>query len=273
MNAYFLAAGLGTRLRPYTKDLAKPAIPFLGLPQISYPYFFCTELGVQSFAYNTHHHGDHVESIFQILAPSAQRFHEDSILNSSGGIFNARHFLSSSDPSIVINADSLFVYQDISGFQKIISDHQKEKRWVTLVTVNQPGCGIHFPGLYFDEEFRLQNAGLNKSDKFQCSHFIGVYILSPDIFNFMSDQPQNMIHDTLLKLKDSHPIHVQSWPDVIHYELGTLKNFKRNHLELSSTNLDENKNSFQRTHQFFRSKNLSFYPYKQKLEKQILRSM
>lgn len=273
MNAYFLAAGLGTRLRPYTKDLAKPALPFLGLPQLAYPYFFCTELGVQSFAYNTHHRGEDIESIFKILDLTAQRFHEDPIRNSSGGIFNAHHFLSSSDPSLVINADSLFIYKNISGFQKIILDHQRKKRQVTLVTVDQPGCGIHFPGLYFDDDFKLQDVGLNKSDSLQKAHFIGIYILSSKIFDSMNDQPQNMIYDTLISLKDSIPIYVQDWPQVTHHELGTLKDFKRNHLELSSMNLEETINSFQRTHQFFKSKHPKFYPYKQDLEKQILRSL
>ena len=50
-----LAAGLGTRLQPYTNKLAKPVFPFLNLPMLCYPLYYLEKSEIKNLVVNTHH--------------------------------------------------------------------------------------------------------------------------------------------------------------------------------------------------------------------------
>lgn len=290
MKAFFLAAGFGMRLRPFTEADAKPAIPFLGLPQILYPYYFCKELGVKEFVYNTHHNPESVDQVFANFEIEAQSSFEKELLNSSGGLSYAQKYLKDEKNFLVLNADSLFIYDDITPFKIALEDHIKENRLATLFTIPKEGCGVDFPGLVSDEDQTLINAGLIKNVypensnsnseeiedlKAKFSHFIGCYIFSNRIFNYISTQPDNLIYDILLKLPESEKqnVKVETLLDVNWYELGTIKDYKTNHLYLSKFLDDDSKNSFTRTHQYFKTIHPDLYPYKDKVEQQILRSL
>ena len=53
-QAFVLAAGLGTRLRPLTNDLPKPLIPIFQKPLVTFALDQLIDLGVEKFVVNTH---------------------------------------------------------------------------------------------------------------------------------------------------------------------------------------------------------------------------
>ncbi|HPI41645.1 MAG TPA: sugar phosphate nucleotidyltransferase, partial [Pseudobdellovibrionaceae bacterium] len=55
MKIMMLTAGEGTRLRPYTHKLPKPALPFLGVPLLTYPLTLVKDLGITDIVFNTYH--------------------------------------------------------------------------------------------------------------------------------------------------------------------------------------------------------------------------
>lgn len=61
MHALLLTAGLGTRLRPYTLNVPKPAIPFLNVPQLGFPLFYLEQAGLTNLICNTHHLPQRIE--------------------------------------------------------------------------------------------------------------------------------------------------------------------------------------------------------------------
>ena len=89
-QAFVLAAGLGTRLRPLTDDLPKPLIPVGLKPLITFAFdHLIADLGVEEFIVNTHHCPEAYGEAF----PTAEyrgrtlRFrHEPVLLDSAGGI-------------------------------------------------------------------------------------------------------------------------------------------------------------------------------------------
>ncbi len=285
MKAFFLAAGYGTRLRPFTETDAKPAIPFLGLPQILYPYFFSREMGITNMVYNTHHNPKSVDTALKTFDIVAESYFEKTILNSAGGLSHARESLQQESDFLVLNADSLFIYDSLEPFQKAIKEHINEKRLATLFTISKDGCGADFPGLATDKNNNLISAGYVEDTKKQDTdpnlslsqfhHFIGCYIFSNRIFNFISDKPDNLIYDILLKLPQTERqnVKIENLIDVSWYELGTIKDYKTNHLLLSKYLDDNIENSFTRTHAYFRSTHPNHYPYKNSFEQQILRSL
>lgn len=281
MKAFFLAAGLGTRLRPFTETTAKPAIPFLGLPQIMYPYFFCKEFGVREIIYNTHHNPESVNDVFKNFNIPAKDYFEKDILNSAGGLSHARESLIHEKNFLLLNADSLFIYDKIDTFKDVVAKHISENRMATLFTITKEGCGVEFPGLIADSTNHLMHAGLKKDfldsnlkdNKF--FHFIGLYIFSNRIFNYISNKPDNLIYDILLKLPENEKenVKIENLSNISWYELGTIKDYKTNHLHLSNLVESDKDNSFTRAHKFFKSHFPTHYPYNNKLEQQILRSL
>ena len=81
-----LAAGLGTRLDPITRFLAKPAIPFLNKPLIKHCWEMLQSAGIQDIAVNLHYLPDSIRSALHDEGESAYYSYEKEILGTAGGI-------------------------------------------------------------------------------------------------------------------------------------------------------------------------------------------
>ena len=62
MKALILAAGLGTRLRPYTDHTPKPLFPIRGRPLLDIMITNLIDAGCEAVIINTHHLHDQIES-------------------------------------------------------------------------------------------------------------------------------------------------------------------------------------------------------------------
>ncbi len=60
MRGLILSAGLGERLRPITLKKAKPAVEFLNIPMLGFPYYWLSTLGLSQLTLNTHYLPDSV---------------------------------------------------------------------------------------------------------------------------------------------------------------------------------------------------------------------
>lgn len=61
-QAFVLAAGLGTRLRPLTEFRPKPLVPICGVPLMSYTLALCARHGIERAVVNAHWLADQVEA-------------------------------------------------------------------------------------------------------------------------------------------------------------------------------------------------------------------
>ena len=57
-QAFVLAAGFGTRLRPLTTLKPKPLVPVCGVPMLSYALALCARHGLSPVVVNAHHLAD-----------------------------------------------------------------------------------------------------------------------------------------------------------------------------------------------------------------------
>ena len=107
MRAMLLSAGLGTRLRPVTNALAKPAVPFLGVPLMYWSLEFLKELKPDRVVANLHYLPDTLRSLAPKLAPLEVRFtHEKGKpLGSGGALWFAKKELDGAETILVANAD------------------------------------------------------------------------------------------------------------------------------------------------------------------------
>src|SRR5438270_13996922 len=92
MRAMLVAAGLGTRLDPLTRELPKPALPVANRPVAWFALDHLTRHGVRDFVVNTHHLADRLRTEVERCCPAGARLrfvHEPNILGTGGGVRNA----------------------------------------------------------------------------------------------------------------------------------------------------------------------------------------
>jgi len=129
-QAFVLAAGLGTRLRPLTEELPKPLIPIFQKPLITFALDHLIGVGVKKFVINTHRHPELFQTFFAAREYAdfpVTLVHEPDLLETGGGIKNAEgHF--GSEPFLTYSGDIL---TDVN-LQPLIDQHFRRGNDVTL---------------------------------------------------------------------------------------------------------------------------------------------
>jgi NDP-sugar pyrophosphorylase family protein len=138
-QAFVLAAGLGTRLRPLTEDLPKPLIPIFQKPLITFALDHLINAGVNRFVINTHRHPELFQSFFatqEYAGFPVKLVHEPDLLETGGGIKNVETFLGKK-PFIAYSGDIL---SDVD-LQPLIENHFGAQNDVTLGLRRNTGLG------------------------------------------------------------------------------------------------------------------------------------
>ena len=126
MQAMLLAAGLGTRLRPYSNILPKPLFPVLNQPLLHILLNMLQEAGCKKIIVNGHHLG---EQIRQAL-PEQQDItfqYETDILGTGGGLRKTLPKLGA-EPLLVMNGD---IFHNID-LAELYEYHLKSDNKITL---------------------------------------------------------------------------------------------------------------------------------------------
>jgi mannose-1-phosphate guanylyltransferase len=129
-QAFVLAAGRGTRLRPLTEDLPKPLIPIFQKPLITFAFDHLIHAGAERFVVNTHRRPELFENFFrdnEYEGHSVTLVHEPDLLETGGGIKNAERYLGSA-PFLTYSGDILADF----NLQPLIDEHFRRGNEVTL---------------------------------------------------------------------------------------------------------------------------------------------
>jgi mannose-1-phosphate guanylyltransferase len=138
-QAFVLAAGAGTRLRPLTENLPKPLIPIFQKPLITFALDHLIDAGVTSFVINTHRLPETFTAVFaehRYGNVPVKLVNEPILLGTGGGIKNVESFLGS-EPFIVYSADIL---TDID-LEPLIKNHFDARNDVTFGLRRNTGLG------------------------------------------------------------------------------------------------------------------------------------
>jgi NDP-sugar pyrophosphorylase family protein len=186
LPAVVLTAGLGTRLRPLTDLLAKPALPVAGQPLIARILHSLASQGVTDAVLNLSHLPETVAAEAGDGSQYGMRVRyswEQPVLGSAGG---PRHALPLIDAPrfLIVNGDTL---TDVP-IRDVIDTHIASGAAVTMALVPHPA-----PGRYGG--VRVSEAGVIEafSPRTDISngplwHFIGVQVVEARVF---SDLPDN----------------------------------------------------------------------------------
>ena len=91
-DAFILAAGFGTRLRPLTDELPKPLVPVCGVPMLAYALAQCAHFGIKSVVVNAHWKAEQLVSWSGLREGCQVSISEElpEILGTGGGLHRVR---------------------------------------------------------------------------------------------------------------------------------------------------------------------------------------
>jgi len=168
MQAMILAAGYGTRLRPYTENRPKPLFPLLNTPLLLLIIKRLQKAGFDHIIINCHHLSKQIRLVVQDFAGVVLQ-EEKEILGTGGGLRLAyekmRH-----EPLLITNGD---IYHSID-FTEIYQHHCNRGNRISLAVHDCP----RFNSLLIDGEQLASFAGKGNP---QALAFTGIHVIDPEI--------------------------------------------------------------------------------------------
>jgi mannose-1-phosphate guanylyltransferase len=186
-----LCAGLGTRLRPLTLRVPKPAVPVCGLPLVSWTLGLLAGAGISRAVVNVHHLPDAMASAAEAGARGAGLplaiSREPVIAGTGGALREARRHLEGADAIVMVNGDVLF---DVD-LGRALAEHRASGALATMLLLPMPP-GARYAAVEVDGtgavrriagSFGPGGAGLSPW------HFSGVHVLSPALLDRVPAEP------------------------------------------------------------------------------------
>lgn len=193
MKALVLAAGIGSRLKPWTGSHPKALVEVGGKPMLGRVIENLIAAGIQDIFVNVHHFASQIVDYLDDTAFHARITvsDESALLLDTGGAVRKVAPMAAGDSLLVHNADILtdLILTDL------IKSHEESTRGATLVVADRDTNRK----LAFDSDMRLHgwtnlSTGATKPEGFEISAgdyllraFNGIHILSPEALRIVMD--------------------------------------------------------------------------------------
>lgn len=207
MKAFLLAAGFGTRLKPFTDHHPKALATVNGITLLQRNIQYLQRFGIFDVVINVHHFADQILKSLQEADGFGSRYaisdETDAILETGGGLKKARPLLEPTGDFLAMNVDILSNI-DLKAF----IDYHLAIRPLASLAVQRRSSSRYF---LFDESGTLkgwkhQKTGEEKiADGFEAQNllpmaFSGIQIISSDIFDKTTLQGKFSLVDMYLEL-------------------------------------------------------------------------
>lgn len=208
-QAFVLAAGLGTRLRPLTDSRPKALVEVEGRPLLEILLHRLAALGTDRVVVNVHHFGDMVIKFLESREWGMEVLVSDErgrLLDTGGGLKKARPLFWNDCPILVHNVDIL----SRIDLRDLLSQHADNKCMATLAVSDRSTSRY----LLWDTDSRLvgwhnRSTGEYKwadgpKDGYKPLAFSGVAVVEPSLLDKMppADEPYSIIPAYLDAAKD-----------------------------------------------------------------------
>ena len=183
MRAMILAAGVGSRLDPLTRNVPKPLVPIVNRPVMEYLILLLKQHGFSDIMVNVHYLGDVISDYFgdgSKWGVNIHWAHENELWGDAGSVKNAQAFFQN-ETFLVIGGDDL-TDMDLTA---VVQTHKHKKATATLALslVDDPSeYGI----VQLNEEGRITRfLEKPKGEVFSKTANTGVYVFEPQVFDLM----------------------------------------------------------------------------------------
>jgi len=208
-----MAGGKGTRMEPFTKVLPKPLVPIHEKPIIEHIVERFTEIGCSKFYMSVNYKGKILKAYFEELQPNydVTFIDEKEPLGTAGslqylkGKFDKSFFVTNCD--IIIKTDYVSLYEF----------HQKNNYDITLVASTKEYI-IPYGTCELNGDGHLSH--INEKPKYDFLINTGLYVLNPDVLNFIPKDTFYHITHLIEDIKNSgvkvgvFPVDDDDWIDI-----------------------------------------------------------
>ncbi len=212
LNAMIFAAGLGTRLKPYTDSKPKALVELAGAPLLERAILKLIELKVDRIVINVHHYADMIEGFLQKnnnfgvdIRISDER---EELLDTGGGLKKAADLFIPDAPVLIYNVD---VFSSLN-LSELINFHKLTGALVSMVMRERTSSRY----LYFNKdnqltgwkncktgEVKVAREEMNESEPMA---FSGIHLISPKLFPLITEEGKFSIIDLYLRLAKNEKI-------------------------------------------------------------------
>lgn len=180
-SAFILAAGMGTRLRPYTDHIPKPMVSVHGKPLIDHTIDKLYQNGTKDITVNLHYMGDILKDHLADRKGITLSY-EDKLLDTGGGVKKALSSMKT-DPFFVINGDAY--WEDTETLHQLEQAWDPDKMDMLLLLQDIHTMTLtHGVGDYSLDE---QNRASRQQDRTGQYMFTGVRLCTSSVFNGTPD--------------------------------------------------------------------------------------
>ena len=210
MKAMIFAAGLGTRLKPFTDNHPKALAIVNGKPLLQRNIEYLKSFGIDEIVINVHHFADQIIEFLEennyfgieiIISDET-----DQVLETGGGLVKAKDNFT--EDFLVMNVDIL---TDLN-LAEFIKAHQENKALVTLAVSDRNSSRK----LFFNEQNELKGWRNLKTDEEikavdsldNCKDFAfsGIHVISPVLFDKITEKGKFSIMKVYMDLMQTESI-------------------------------------------------------------------
>jgi mannose-1-phosphate guanylyltransferase len=224
MRALLLAAGLGTRLQPLTKDVPKCLIEIDGKPLLEYWVTMLYNGGVFPLLVNLHHHAEKVRHFIDNspYRKFVRTIYEEKLLGTGGTLLKNRNFFGN-EPLMLVHADNLSIF-DVRAFINTHKDRPPgcEITMMTFKTPTPHTCGI----IETDEKGYVRAFHEKVTNPPGDMANGAVYIVEPSLFNYLESLNKEFIDFSTEVIPYYLGRICVFHNDVYHRDIGTLESYE-----------------------------------------------
>ena len=245
MKAMILAAGLGTRLKPFTDFHPKALALVNGKSLLQRNIEYLQSFGIYEVVVNVHHFADQIkEALLANTGWGSQVLISDEsaeVLETGGGVLHARSFFEMEENFLVMNADILtnLDMDKLIAADKVLSDGAQNYIATLAVTSRVSSRNLLFTAegnligwrnnSSREEKWAIGNE-MDTSDTgqtFMTKAFSGIQILHRSFFNHISLKGKFSLIDAYLDLASNGTIGYYDHSDSILLDVGKPENIEK----------------------------------------------
>jgi N-acetyl-alpha-D-muramate 1-phosphate uridylyltransferase len=213
MKAMILAAGLGTRLKPWTDFHPKALAVVNGKSLLQRNIEYLQKFGIKDVVVNVHHFADQIIDAIKTNNGWGSNItisdETEDVLETGGGLTKAAALLEGEEPFVLMNVDIL---TDLD-LAEMVQYHYAQLSLATLATTTRETSRYFL----FNEEnnlcgWRNIKTGEEKTGTKMLAGsevqkaFSGIHVINPEIFSFITQRGKFSMVDVYLSLMDNHII-------------------------------------------------------------------